>query len=133
AQSPFFLFLHLYEPHSPYRPPEPFASRYREVPYDGEIATADAAVGRLLSEMKRLGIYDRAVVALVSDHGEGLGEHGENQHGIFLYRTTLQVPLLLKLPGGRLAGRRIAAPARLVDLAPTLLALAGVAAPAGID
>ncbi len=132
-RSPFFLFLHLYEPHSPYRPPEPFASRYREVPYDGEIATADAAVGRLVSELKRLGVYDRAVVALVSDHGEGLGEHGESQHGIFLYRTTLQVPLLLKLPGGRLAGRRISAPARLVDLAPTLLALAGVEAPAGLD
>jgi choline-sulfatase len=133
AGKPFFLFLHLYEPHTPYRPPEPFASRYRASPYDGEIATADAAVGRFLGELKRLGVYDRAVVALLSDHGEGLGEHGENQHGIFLYRTTLQVPLLLKLPGGHLGGRRVAAPARLVDLFPTLLELAGLAVPAGID
>ena len=133
AGRPFFLFLHLYEPHTPYRPAEPFATRYRDRPYDGEIATADAAVGRFLDELKRLGVYDRAVVALISDHGEGLGEHGENQHGIFLYRTTLQVPLLLKLPGGRLGGRRVAAPARLVDLFPTLLELAGLPVPAGID
>jgi Tfp pilus assembly protein PilF len=130
---PFFLFLHLYEPHTPYDPPEPFASRYRDSPYDGEIAAADAAVGRFLAELKRLGVYDRAVVALMSDHGEGLGEHGENQHGIFLYRTTLQVPLLVKLPGGRLGGRRVDAPARLIDLFPTLVELAGLPVPAGLD
>jgi arylsulfatase A-like enzyme/Tfp pilus assembly protein PilF len=133
AARPFFLFVHLYEPHVPYRPPEPFASRYAGRPYDGEIATADAAVGGLLSELKRLGVYDQAVVALMSDHGEGLGEHGENQHGVFLYRSTLQVPLLVKLPGGRLGGRRVAAPARLADLFPTLVELAGLAVPAGVD
>jgi choline-sulfatase len=132
AGHPFFLFLHLYEPHAPYDPPEPFASRYRASPYDGAIAAADAAVGELLRELERLGIYDRAVVMLLSDHGEGLGEHGEQQHGMFLYRSTLQVPLLLKLPGSRLGGRSVTAPAQLVDVLPTLARLAGVPVPAGL-
>ena len=130
---PFFLFLHLYEPHSPYEPPEPFASRYRNVPYDGEIATADSIVGTVLAALKAQGIYDRAVVVLVSDHGEGLGEHGEEQHGFFLYRETLQVPLLVKLPGGARAGSTVAAPAGLVDVVPTLLAVTGIDKPAGLD
>jgi choline-sulfatase len=132
AGHPFFLFLHLYEPHAPYNPPEPFASRYRASPYDGAIAAADAAVGELLRELDRLGIYDRAVVMLLSDHGEGLGEHGEQQHGMYLYRTTLQVPLLLKLPGSRLGGGSVRAAAQLVDVAPTLARLAGVPVPPGL-
>ena len=126
---PFFLFLHLYEPHTPYAPVEPFASKYAGRPYDGEIATADAIVGRVLDELKRLGIYDRTVILLLSDHGEGLGEHGESEHGIFLYRETLQVPMMLKLPEGRLGGSRIAQPAQIVDVFPTLLGLVGVALP----
>jgi arylsulfatase A-like enzyme/Tfp pilus assembly protein PilF len=130
---PFFLFLHLYEPHSPYTPPEPFASRYRSVPYDGEIATADSIVGTVVAALKEQGIYDRAAIVLLSDHGEGLGDHGEEQHGFFLYRETLQVPLLLKLPGGARAGTAVAAPAQLVDVVPTLLALVGVERPAGLD
>jgi arylsulfatase A-like enzyme/Flp pilus assembly protein TadD len=129
SEKPFFFFLHLYEPHTPYTPPEPWRSRYRERPYDGEIATADAIVGDFLGELKRLGIYDRAIVVLLSDHGEGLSEHGERQHGILLYRETLQVPLLLKLPGGEHKGETIAAPVGLFDVAPTLLALAGVPRP----
>ncbi|HVR11542.1 MAG TPA: sulfatase-like hydrolase/transferase [Thermoanaerobaculia bacterium] len=132
AGHPFFLFLHLYEPHAPYRPPEPFASRYRAAPYDGEIAAADAVVGDFLGGLRRLGVYDRAVVALLSDHGESLGEHGEQQHGTFLYRATLQVPLLLKLPGSRRAGGSVTAPAQLIDVVPTFLRLAGVPAPAGL-
>ena len=130
---PAFLFLHLYEPHAPYDPPEPFASRYASAPYDGEIATADIVVDGLLRELDRLGIYERAVVALVADHGEGLGDHGEKQHGIFLYRATVHVPLVLKLPGRVHAGTRIARPVGLVDVAPTLLALAGAAPTAGLD
>jgi choline-sulfatase len=128
---PFFLFLHLYEPHAPYVPPEPFASRYKDSPYDGEIAAADAVVGEVLAELDRLGLYDRAVVVLLSDHGEGLGEHGEKEHGLLLYRTTLQVPLLLKLPGSRFAGTSVGAPAQLIDVYPTLLSLVGVEPPAG--
>ena len=128
AGRPFFFFLHLYEPHAPYEAPEPFASRYPD-PYDGEVAAADAVVGDLVAELKRLGIYDRATVVLLSDHGEGLGDHGEGQHGIFLYRETLQVPLLVKLPGGKRGGERIAAPAQLADVTPTLLSLAGLEVP----
>ena len=88
-------------------------------------------VGGLLQELKDRGVYDKAVIVLLSDHGEGLGEHGEAEHGIFLYREALQVPLLLKLPGASLGGTSVAAPAQLVDVAPTLLALAGRPVPGG--
>jgi arylsulfatase A-like enzyme/Tfp pilus assembly protein PilF len=125
SKNPFFLFVHLYDPHMPYEPPEPFASRYPEHPYDGEIAAADAAVGTLLDALKQQGVYDRALIVLLSDHGEGLGDHGEDGHGILLYREVLQVPLLLKLPGGRRAGETVGTPAQLADVAPTLLALTG--------
>jgi arylsulfatase A-like enzyme/tetratricopeptide (TPR) repeat protein len=131
---PFFFFLHLYEPHSPYAPPEPWKSRYRERPYDGEIATADAIVGRFLDHLKETGVYERAIVLLLADHGEGLGDHGEKEHGVLLYREALRVPLLLKLPGsGRPPGapERVEAPVALLDVVPTLAALLGVAVPAG--
>lgn len=131
AAGPFFLFFHIYEPHTPYTPPEPFASRYPSA-YDGEIAAADAIVGRLFEELRRLGVYDRAIIVLLSDHGEGLGEHGEDEHGLFLYRESLQVPLLLKLPGGARGGERVSAPAQLIDVAPTLLGLVGRPVPAGL-
>ncbi|HYG63226.1 MAG TPA: sulfatase, partial [Thermoanaerobaculia bacterium] len=130
AGRPFFLFLHLYEPHAPYMPPEPFKSRFAD-PYDGEVAAADAYVGELLAELKKLEIYDKAVIVLLSDHGEALGDHGGQTHGVFLYREALQVPLLVKLPGARHGGTRVAAPARLVDVFPTLLATAGLDVPQG--
>jgi arylsulfatase A-like enzyme/Flp pilus assembly protein TadD len=131
GHQPFFYFLHLYEPHAPYSAPEPFASRYPD-PYDAEVAAADKVVGDLFAELKRLDLYDRAVIVVLSDHGEGLGEHGEAQHGIFLYRETLQVPLMLKLPKSERGGTRVSAPAQLVDVAPTLLALAGAEVPKGL-
>ena len=128
-QRPFFLFFHIYEPHTPYDPPEPYASRY-PLKYDGEIATADAIVGQLIAELQHLGAYDRAIVVLLSDHGEGLGDHGEDEHGVLLYNEAIHVPLLLKLPHGQLAGRTAAAPAALTDVAPTLLGLLGLPVPA---
>lgn len=128
GDKPFFYFFHIYEPHSPYTAPEPFASRYPD-PYDAEVAAADQVVGDLFAELKRLGIYDRATIVVLSDHGEGLGEHGEAQHGIFLYRETIQVPLLLKLPKSERGGTRVQTPVQLVDVAPTLLALAGAEVP----
>ncbi|MCI0549219.1 MAG: sulfatase, partial [Candidatus Rokubacteria bacterium] len=103
---PFLLFLHLYEPHAPYEPPEPFRSA-TALPYDGEIAKSDEIVGGLLDELRRSGVYDRALVVLLSDHGEGLGEHGEDEHGILLYRWALHVPLLVKLPGAARAGTTV--------------------------
>ena len=100
---PFFFFFHIYEPHTPYEPPEPFRSRYASA-YDGEVATADDVVGKFLDYLRAEGIYDRATILLMSDHGEGLGDHGEDEHGVLLYRETLQVPLMLKLPKARAQG-----------------------------
>ena len=118
-QSPrFFLFFHIYEPHSPHTPP----ARFREwAPYDGEIASADEIVGSLVASLKRRGLYDDALIVLLSDHGEGLGDHGEQEHGLFLYRETIRVPLIVKLPRRQSAGRRVAAPVQHIDLVPTIL------------
>jgi arylsulfatase A-like enzyme/Flp pilus assembly protein TadD len=119
-ERPPLLFLHLYEPHTPYRPPEPFRSRLPD-PYDGEIATADSLVGELVAELKARAIYDDALIFLLSDHGEGLGDHGEDEHGLLLYRETIQVPLLVKLPHGLRAKERVSRNVGLVDVLPTIL------------
>ncbi len=121
--SQFFMFLHLYEPHSPYAPPARF-SQY--APYDGEIAYADEIVGRLLASLTRRNLYDRALIVLLADHGEGLGDHGEQEHGLFLYRETMRVPLMIKLPGQRQRGRRVVTPVQHIDLVPTILDLMGL-------
>jgi arylsulfatase A-like enzyme/Flp pilus assembly protein TadD len=126
---PFFFLLHLFEPHAPYTPPEPFKTRYSAAPYDGEIAAADAYVGRFFSALKSSGIYDRATIVLLSDHGEGLGDHGEAQHGIFLYREAIHVPLLLKLPKGEMKGTRVKAPVQLTDILPTIAGISGFPVP----
>ncbi|MFN2633299.1 MAG: sulfatase-like hydrolase/transferase [Thermoanaerobaculia bacterium] len=136
ADRPVFAFLHLYEPHTPYEAPEPFQSRYKDRPYDGEIAAADAIVGRFLSLLKERGLYDKALIVFLSDHGEGLGEHGEAEHGMFLYRETLQVPLLVKLPGGLRAGMSVTAPVALSDVFTTVgraVRLPGFEVPAGTE
>jgi arylsulfatase A-like enzyme/Tfp pilus assembly protein PilF len=129
AGAPFFLWLHLYEPHTPYEPPPQFAARSK-LPYDGEIATADAIVGDLFAELKKLDKWDDAVVVLLADHGEGLGDHGEDEHGVLLYREAIQVPLLLKLPKGKLGGSTAEAAVSLVDVAPTIGDLLGLPRPA---
>ncbi len=128
AARPFFFLFHIYEPHVPYDPPEPFRSRYGAT-YDGEVATSDAIVGAFLDSLKKLGVYDRALVIVTSDHGEGLGEHGEQQHSIFLYREAIRVPLLIKLPTNSGAGTRVAAPVQLSDIFPTVTAALGLPAP----
>ena len=126
----FFAFLHLYEPHTPYAPPE--RHRQHADPYDGEVAYADELVGRLLARLRSAGVYDRAVIAVTSDHGEGLMDHGEQEHGFFLYREALQVPLVVRLPGGRKAGTRVAGVAGHADVAATLVDLVGLPA-SGMD
>ena len=128
---PVFLFLHLYEPHAPYAPPEPYRSVYAAAPYDGEIAAADAAVGDFLGFLREAGLYDRAAIVLLSDHGEGLGEHGEDEHGVFLYREDVRVPLLVKLPRGEHRGTTVDAPAGLTDVLPTIAGIAGAELPVG--
>jgi tetratricopeptide (TPR) repeat protein len=126
----FLAFLHLYEPHAPYTPPE--RHRQHADPYDGEVAYADELLGRFIARLRSAGVYDRALIAVTSDHGEGLLDHGEQEHGFFLYREALQVPLVLRLPGGRRAGARVVGVAGHVDLTATLLELVGLPAD-GVD
>ena len=124
-QTRVFGFLHLYEPHAPYEPKEPFRSRYANA-YDGAVASADAIVGTFLEHLKAKGLYDRSLIVFLSDHGEGLGDHGEDEHGVFLYREDIQVPLLVKLPRRvgeekpALAGTSVPVPVQLIDVVPTI-------------
>jgi choline-sulfatase len=124
---PFFLWLHLYDPHSPYDPPEPYRAEYKEHLYDGEIAYADHELGSLLAWLKLNHLYDSTLIAMLSDHGESLGEHGEDEHGFFVYNATVHVPLIVKPPAGSgiSTGRR-ADPVETTAVAPTLLTLAGL-------
>ncbi len=121
---PYFLFVHYYDPHSPYNAPEPYRSQFAE-PYTAEIAFMDAQIGRLLEAVDARGGRTDTLVAIVADHGESLGEHGEDTHGVFLYDATMRIPLLLRGPGVP-AGRQVQAQARMCDLAPTLADLLGV-------
>ena len=125
AGKPFFLFLHLYEPHVPYTPPEPFRSKYA-LAYDGEVATSDAIIGTFIADLKQRGLYEKSAIIVTSDHGEGLGDHGEAQHSILLYTEAIRVPLIVKLPANRRAGTRVAGNVALVDLVPTLTTFLGV-------
>jgi arylsulfatase A-like enzyme len=154
---PFFLWVHYFDPHWPYRPPVGFAVSPRDpvdltgksIPrdqgvrnalhlkslnraYRGEVAYVDAQVGTLLERVKLLGLDDRTAVVLTADHGEGLGDHGVMEHGLHLYEELVQVPLILRAPSLP-SGRRIAGPAQLEDLAPTILALLNVAPPESLD
>lgn len=120
AERRFFLFVHFFDPHFPYDPPAPFATQFPDR-YLGEIAFVDVQIGRLRAELARLGLDRRTLIVLTSDHGEGLGQHDEDTHGVYLYDTTLHVPLIVWAPGKLPAGKVIDAPARLVDIAPTIL------------
>ena len=115
-----FLFLHLYEPHKPYTPPERFG---QFAPYDGEIAYADEIVGRLVRYLKSHQLYDRSTIVLLSDHGEGLGDHGEQEHGLFVYDEAIHVPLVIKQEGNAGAGRRVSDVVQHIDIVPTILDL----------
>jgi len=130
---PFFVWVHLYDAHDPYDPPEPYKTRYKSQPYDGEIAYADSAVGKLLDTLREHGLYDGTLIAVMADHGESLGAHGENTHGVFLYDETLHVPLLFKLPASRNAGTRVDTRAGLVDVMPTILQVAGLSVPSEVQ
>lgn len=125
----FFLWWHIFDPHFPYRPSDPYASRFRGSPYDGEIASLDAAIGRLLSSLDGMGLTGKTVIAVIGDHGESLGDHGEPTHGLYVYNSTLHVPFLLRGPGIP-GGKRISRLVRSIDLAPTLLDLLGCGADA---
>jgi arylsulfatase A-like enzyme/Flp pilus assembly protein TadD len=124
----FFAFVHLYEPHFPYEPPEPFDTRFGGEPYQGEVAATDAALGPLLAPLLEAGAPSRTLVVFTSDHGEALGEHGETTHGVFAYEATLRVPLVLWAPG-LFAPGVVRSPVRHVDLLPTLLDALGLEVP----
>ena len=125
---PRFVWVHLFDPHDPYEPPPPYSEKYKD-PYDGEIAYADSALANFIAFLKKTGAYPNAVVIVVGDHGEGLGEHGEETHGLFLYDSTLHVPLILKMPGGAKRGVVVDAQVRTTDILPTVLSLTKVPAP----
>jgi arylsulfatase A-like enzyme/tetratricopeptide (TPR) repeat protein len=132
ANQPFFLWLHLYDPHSPYDPPEPFRSRFAKQPYEGEIAYADRELGRLFAWLKQApdNLYDNTLIVFLSDHGESLGEHGEKEHGFFVYDSTVRVPLVVKPPRtAKLAAQRVAVAVETIQVGPTVLEMAGVEDP----
>ena len=128
-----FVWVHFYDPHDPYEPPPPYSDVYKDQLYDGEIAYADSALGHFLAYLKKQGWYEGALIVVVGDHGEGLGEHHEDTHGILLYDSTTHVPLIVKLPNEPEAGRTVDAQVRTTDIMPTILGLLGVAAPASLD
>src|SRR5229473_2141958 len=130
---PRFVWVHFYDPHDPYEPPPPYADIYKDRLYDGEIAYADSALGHFLAFLKKQGWYDAALIVAVGDHGEGLGEHHEDTHGIFLYDSTTHVPLLVKLPNRREAGKEVEAQVRTTDILPTILELLGLPIPETLD
>jgi choline-sulfatase len=130
---PHFVWVHLYDPHDPYEPPTPFAEKYKDHLYDGEIAYADSALAKWIAFLKKAGAYDNAIIIVTGDHGEGLGEHGEETHGLFLYDSTLHIPLILKPPsksaGASHPGSVVDSEVRTTDILPTILSIVGVAAP----
>jgi choline-sulfatase len=128
----FFLWVHLYDPHDPYDPPEPYASRYPDRPYDGEVAFADDLVGRLDAALSELGLAERTLLLVTSDHGEAFEEHGETGHGYFVYDPTLHVPLLARGPGVP-ASTELDVPVESVDILPTVLEMLGVAPPGDVE
>ena len=132
GDKPFFVWLHYYDPHYPYEPPFPYSSKFRDHPYDGEIAYVDKQLGELFAGLKKDGAWDRIAVIVAGDHGEGLYEHGERMHSQLVYQSTLRVPLIVKTPGAA-AGSVVREPVTLADLAPTILDLARLTVPQGLD
>lgn len=130
---PYFVWMHLYDPHDPYEPPAPYSEKYKGRLYDGEIAYADSALGHFIEFLKQNKLYENSVIVVVGDHGEGLGEHKEDTHGIFLYDSTTHVPLIMKLANGHETGKTVEAQVRTIDIMPTILDMLAVANPGKLD
>lgn len=139
ARRPFFAFVHYYDPHMPYEPPRRYAAAYPDRPYDGEIEFTDAEIGRLLAYLETSDLMENTIIIFISDHGEGLGDHEEEAHGILVYESTLRVPLIIRLPETSDLSRRADTPVRipdsveLVDIYPTVLDLVDIDAGSGED
>ena len=131
--SRFFAWIHLYDPHTPYDPPEPYKTEYKGHPYRGEVAFTDAQVGRIVAFLEERGLLDKTIVAVLGDHGESLGDHGEESHGFFIYESVTHVPFIVRAPFSKTGTRVVADPVRIVDLTPTILDLAGVPVPDGLS
>ena len=131
-QKKFFMWIHFYDPHAPYTPPSPYKEEYPD-PYDGEVAYADVYVGRLIEMLKERNIYEKTLIVLTSDHGEGLNEHDEITHGVFLYDTTLKVPLVFHCPRIMPKGKIIEEQVRTVDIMPTILDILDIKIPAWVQ
>ena len=129
SKAPRFMWVHLFDPHDPYEPPPPFSEKYAKHLYDGEIAYADSQLGHFIATLKKSGSYQNAILIIVGDHGEGLGEHGEDTHGLFLYDSTLHVPLIVKLPASSHHGEVVDKLVRTTDILPTVLSLTNTPAP----
>ena len=130
---PHFMWLHLYDPHDPYEPPAPYSQKYKDHLYDGEIAYADSALADFIAYLKTTGRYENSLIVVVGDHGEGLGDHHEDTHGIFLYDSTTHVPLIIKQPRELTGGTVVNAQVMTVDILSTVLEMVGAAAPAKTD
>ena len=133
AAPPFFAWIHFFDPHSPYRAPEPYGRLYARQPYLGEIAFADAQIGRVVAFLEQRRLLDNSVVVVVGDHGESLGEHGEGTHGFFVYEATTRVPLIIRTAVEQVHTKRVGTVVRTVDVMPTVLELLGLETAAGID
>ncbi len=132
-----FVWIHLYDPHDPYEPPLPYSQTYKDRLYDGEIAYADSVLGGFIGYLKKNGRYDNALIVVVGDHGEGLGEHHEDTHGIFLYDSTIHVPLIMKtpvkLPAQGHPDQVVQAQVRTTDILPTVVDWLGIPPPPSLD
>ena len=134
--SPFFAWVHLYDAHTPYAAPAPYGAKFKDRPYDGEVAYVDAQVGRLLDALSASGAADRTIVVVIGDHGEALGDHGEEDHGIFLYEAVMRIPWIVTVPSWltrQAAGQIVREQVRSIDLMPTLVDLAGLSGGEGLD
>jgi arylsulfatase A-like enzyme/Flp pilus assembly protein TadD len=128
-KKPFFLFVHYYDPHDLYNPPEPFATLFKDNLYAGEIAFADTCIGEVIKKLKELGLYESTLIIITADHGESLEEHKEKTHGFFIYQSVLHVPLIIRLPGGP-KGKKVIDNASLIDIVPTVCSLLDIKVPA---
>jgi len=126
-RSPWFLWIHCWDPHTPYEPPEPFKTQYNEHPYEGEVAYVDMALGKLLDDMKETGLSDSTLIIFTGDHGESLGQHGEKAHGFFAYNSSIWIPLIISCP--EIAPGRIGQYVSHIDIFPTVCDLLGIETP----
>ncbi len=136
GEGPFFSWIHLYDAHTPYEPPEPYLSQYGPGPfqrYDGEVAYVDSLVGELMKWLDNRGLAETTAVAFMGDHGESLGQHQETSHSFFIYDATTHVPFILKIPSWKSSRQRVAAQVSVIDLMPTLLDLAGAQIPGAVQ